>query len=162
MAKVLSVDLSKCTGCRACELACSMTNTGEFNPSRSGIHVSFFHREFVYIPVVCLQCGDAPCAEVCPTRAIVRNESTGAMEISKTKCIGCKMCTMACPFGNIEFDAVEQRAAKCELCHGDPRCVLYCVTKALEFRESQAVGAEKRRALSEKLREVYYSLKGDT
>jgi Fe-S-cluster-containing hydrogenase component 2 len=65
------------------------------------------------------------------------------------------MCEEACPFGNIFFSEQEQKTVKCELCNGNPQCVLFCATKALEFREPEAKTAGKRRALAEKLKEVY-------
>ena len=156
--KVLTVNLDKCTGCRACELACSMRNVGEFNPSRARIQVISFDRDFSRFPITCLQCDTPPCTQVCPTGAITRDEATGIVRVSKTECIGCKICTMVCPFGNIFFSAAEQTAVKCELCDGDPQCVLFCVTGALEFREPEAAMIDKRRALTEKIKEVYHQL----
>ena len=155
MAKVLVVNPDKCTGCGACELACSMTNTGEFNPSRSRIQIVSFEPDFFRCPVVCLQCYDPPCAEICPTNAITKDESTGIVRVSKEKCNGCRMCEEACPFGVIFFSELEQKAVKCELCDGDPQCVAFCATEALEFREPEARAADKRRQLAEKLKEVY-------
>lgn len=159
MAKILAVDPDKCTGCAACELACSMRNVEEFNPSRSRIRIMSFAPEFHRFPMVCLQCDTPPCAQICPTGAITRDEATGIVRVSKTKCIGCKMCAMACPFGNIFVSAPDKMAIKCELCDGDPQCVLFCSTKALEFKEPEAAMIDKRRALSEKLIDVYYWFK---
>jgi len=65
------------------------------------------------------------------------------------------MCEEACPFGVIFFSELEQKAVKCELCDGDPQCVAFCATEALEFREPEARAADKRRQLAEKLKEVY-------
>ncbi len=155
MAKKLIVNPLECTGCGACELACSMRNVGEFNPSRSRIQVVSLDPDFFRIPIVCSQCYKPPCAEICPVGAITRDEATGVVRVLKDRCDGCRMCEEACPFGVIFFSEQEQTAVKCELCDGDPQCVPFCVTKALEFREPEAKTAGKRRALAEKLKEVY-------
>lgn len=69
------------------------------------------------------------------------------------------MCTLACPFGNIVVSSREKVAVKCELCGGEPECVAFCVTGALEFREADISMIEKKRTLSEKLREIYEGIK---
>jgi Fe-S-cluster-containing hydrogenase component 2 len=70
------------------------------------------------------------------------------------------MCAMVCPFGTIEFSTIERRAVKCELCDGEPECVKFCVTGALQFKEPEADGIKKRRVFSEKLKAVYCEPKG--
>lgn len=155
MAKKLIVNPTKCTGCGACELACSMNNVGEFNPTRSRIQIVSLEPDFFRLPVVCLQCYKPSCAEICPTGAIIRDEITGIVRVSKEKCDGCRMCEEACAFGVIFFSEQEEKAVKCELCDGNPQCVHFCVTKALEFREPEAKTMNKRRALAEKLQEIY-------
>ncbi len=156
MAKVLTVNLDRCTGCGACELACSMRNAGEFSPSHSRIRIISLDHEFYRFPIVCLQCYTPLCAQICPTGAITRDGVTGIVRVSKAKCVGCKLCEIACPFGNILFSASERMAVKCELCDGDPQCVRFCVTEALEFKEPEAAMIDKRRNLSEKLKDVYH------
>jgi len=155
VAKVLVVNPDQCTGCGACELACSMRHAGEFNPSRSRIQVVSFEPDFFRCPVVCLQCYEPPCAAICPTEAITRDEATGIVKVSKEKCDGCRMCEEACPFGVILFSELEQKAVKCELCDGNPQCVVFCPTKAVDFREPEAKTADKRKTLANKLKEVY-------
>jgi len=132
-----------------------MRNVGEFNPSRSRIQIINLAPDFIRIPVVCLQCYKPPCAEICPTKAIIRDEVTSIVKVSKEKCNGCRMCEEACPFGVVFFSEQEQNAIKCELCNGDPQCVIFCATKALEFKEPEAKTATKRRTQAEKLREMY-------
>ena len=158
VAKILTVNPTECTGCGTCELACSMRHVGEFNPCRSRIQIISFDPDFFRFPLVCLQCYKPPCAEICPTEAITRDEATGIVRVSAAKCNGCRMCEEACPLGVILFSELEQKAVKCELCDGDPQCVLFCPTKALEFREPEGAMVDKRRTLAEKLKEVYYQL----
>ncbi len=156
--KILTIDPDKCVGCRLCESACSLKNVGEFNPARARIQVIGFDEMFC-LPVMCFHCEKPYCAEVCPSGAITRDEVTGVARVSKERCTGCKICTLACPFGNIVFDSQERVAVKCELCGGEPECVLFCPTGALEFREADTAMIRKKIALSEKLKEVYEGIK---
>ncbi|MEA2087535.1 MAG: 4Fe-4S dicluster domain-containing protein, partial [Candidatus Caldatribacteriota bacterium] len=70
--KVLILDPLKCTGCRACEYACSFQHTGVFNPLDSRIEVSTFLEDLSFVPTLCLQCEKAYCVEVCPTPALIK------------------------------------------------------------------------------------------
>jgi Fe-S-cluster-containing hydrogenase component 2 len=65
---------------------------------------------------------------------------------------------MACPFGNITLSPDNHKAIKCELCDGDPQCVRFCVTGALQYRESEEQVADKTAAFAERLKEVYRQL----
>jgi len=156
--KFITVNIDKCTGCRLCELACSLKNSGECNPATAMIQVVGFD-ELFSVPMMCLQCEKPYCANVCPTGAIVRDNATGTVVVLKQKCIGCKLCTMACPFGNISFSSVKRVAVKCDLCGGEPQCVTFCPTKALEFKEADTAMASKKSTLSEKLRKAYEEMK---
>ena len=157
MAKVLTVDATKCTGCGTCEMACSMRNAGEFNPSRSRVQVISFEPDFFRMPIVCLQCYRAPCAEVCPTGAITRDETTGIVRVSAEKCNGCRLCEEACPLGVIVFSELEGKAVKCELCDGEPQCVDFCPTGALAFKEPEDAAYDRRKAVADRLKDVYLS-----
>jgi len=87
-----------------------------------------------YVQMNCLQCAEAACAAVCPTKALVRNEKTRAVELAASLCIGCGLCEAACPFGHIQFDGAAKRPLKCDLCGGEPACVKFCPHRALEMR----------------------------
>ncbi len=142
--KILYVDVSKCTGCRACEYACSFAHDGLFNPLNSRIHVNEFLDDFVFIPSMCTQCEDAYCVNVCPTSALSKNEETGVVELDYNKCIGCKQCTIACPWGNIKLDVEAKRIIKCDYCGGDPECVKVCHASALQFVEVEDMVLDKQ------------------
>jgi len=137
MEKILIVDPEKCIACRNCELACSFKHVGEFNPIRSRIRSFNYPVTPFPISVTCLQCEDAVCSEACPTSAISRDFTTGAMVIDKEVCEGCEMCILACPFGSIRLDPQENVAIKCDLCGGDPECVKFCITGALQYVEAK-------------------------
>jgi Fe-S-cluster-containing hydrogenase component 2 len=152
MTRLLVVN-SECTGCGAGEMACSMRNIGEFNPSRSSIQTISLEPDFFRLPVVCAQCHKPSCAEIRPAGAITRDEATGIVKVSREKCNSCRMCEEACPFGVIVFSQQERKAAKCELCEGNPRCAQFYVARALQFREPEVTTASKRRTLAERLKE---------
>lgn len=154
MAKMIVVHPERCTGCRVCELACSFRNDGVFNPAYSRIFSFLFVEDAIYMPITCMQCEDAPCAEVCPSKAITREISTGVLQISEAKCFGCKMCMMACPFGVMTFNASKRLAVKCEQCDGEPECVTFCVPKALEYRDVEVGMVAKRRSYAQKIMEA--------
>ena len=155
--KVITVNKDKCTGCRLCELACSLKNTGECNPTRAMIHVIGFD-ELYSLPLMCFQCEKPYCEKICPTNAIVRNKETGVVRVIGERCIGCKLCQTVCPFGNIAYSSEKGVAVKCELCGGEPECVTFCPTGALEFREADAAMIRRKSALSEKIRGIYEEL----
>ena len=122
-----------CTGCRTCELACSMIKGADGNLGHSRIRIYQTGKDR-YMQMNCLQCIDAACAKVCPTNAIERNVETDAMEIMAERCIGCKLCEAACPFGHIHFDQDLGLPLKCDLCGGNPSCARFCPHQALELR----------------------------
>ena len=83
MEKVLVVDPDKCTGCKVCEMICSLHHENEINPTKSRIHIISWEDEGIDVPMICQQCGDAPCEAVCPVNAISRTADTGAMLIDE-------------------------------------------------------------------------------
>ena len=142
--KIITINPNKCVGCLSCSYECSYTRTGEFNTQDSNIRVSYFAEESFCIPFTCVQCSKAWCMDVCPANAITRNQKTGAVEINKHKCIGCKMGMMACPTGSIHFDTQSRVSAKCDLCGGDPICVRRCISGALRFEDESKAYEFKR------------------
>jgi Fe-S-cluster-containing hydrogenase component 2 len=154
--KALNIKVENCTGCKMCELACSMKKTGEYNPSKSRIHVNIFFDKAYAVPIVCSQCDDAWCEKICPTGAITTvvdcDNGTKIVTVNEDKCVGCKMCIMACPFGNMSYSE-EGYAVKCDLCGGEPECVNYCARGALHFIDINDGEDMKRKATAEKLME---------
>ncbi len=143
MQKSLLMDPGKCTGCLQCELACSLINEGSFNPAKSRIKVIKLHDEGRVIPYTCTQCSEAWCMEACPVDAINKNAATGAMEVNETTCVGCKVCTIACPFGTINYNQDTGKVVKCDLCGGDPECAKACPTEAITYVDANWTGLEK-------------------
>ena len=147
MQYLILVNPEKCTGCRSCELACSLYQEKECNPEKSRIKaVKSIKEGLIFsVPVVCQQCEDAPCAKFCPAKALSRNTETDAVEVDQDKCISCNFCVMVCPFGGIRVDAEKGYSVKCELCKGDPQCVKFCATDAIQYVRSDKIDIAKKR-----------------
>lgn len=145
MAKVLYIDYQKCTGCRLCELVCAVSHDGISNPARSRIKVMKWEQEGLYIPMSCQQCVDAPCLNVCPVKAISRDESMARVMVDQDKCIGCRSCVAVCPFGAMAFNLKDKKVFKCDVCDGDPQCVRFCEEKAVDYVDVDDVSVQKKR-----------------
>ena len=153
MAKGILIDVSLCTSCRACEAACSLVKHGEINPDKSRIRMQLDHDSYFYYPLVCAQCDTAYCAMACPTHALNKNHETEMVDFFKDKCIGCKMCVAACPFGAVNI--VDGIAHKCDLCDGDPTCVKFCETKAISYGDFEELAQRKRAQTAIRYKESY-------
>lgn len=151
MPKVLTVDPEKCTGCRICEIACSVNKEGAANPRLSRIKVIKWEMEGFYVPMFCQQCEDPLCAAVCPVNAVSRDEYLGRVFVNEELCVGCRACISACAFGAVGYDQEQKRALRCDLCDGDPVCVKFCDTRALQYVDTRTVQLHKQRAAAEKM-----------
>ena len=150
MQRSLHIEPLKCTGCLQCEMACSYHAEGAFNPSRSRIKVFTFHEAGRFAPYTCTQCDEAWCMHACPVEAITTDLDTGAKVVSESKCVGCKVCTIACPFGTINYHHVSGKVVKCDLCGGDPECAKACPTDAITWIDADWTGLDRMRASAEK------------
>lgn len=142
---MLLINPDKCTGCGLCEAFCSFRAERAVGPAKARITVCRWEEEGVFIPFTCLQCERPVCLEVCPVGAIRRNSATRAMEIDQGRCLGCKTCVMACPFGGVAFDRDRGTAVKCDLCQGAPECAKICPTGAIQYVRDERVALDKRR-----------------
>jgi Fe-S-cluster-containing dehydrogenase component len=97
------IDLDKCTGCQACTTACAMEN--DCLPGENWQDVLFYHEgtypnvSMKWFPRPCMHCENPSCVDVCPTRATYKDPEGGFVLIDWSKCIGCKACMVACPYG---------------------------------------------------------------
>lgn len=188
MNKFMVADPNKCIGCRTCEIACVLAHSAEdalvtgtldkgFNPRLKVIKTAA-----VSVPVQCRHCEDAPCANVCSTRAIVNINNT--IQVNSEACIGCKSCMLACPFGVMDLvpqvlegekvvqsglkvvaedgthDKEKIVALKCDLCINRPEgpaCAGVCPTQAFVPVEGKTMSGhvkQRRKACAEELSHV--------
>ena len=133
---IIATKKDYCVGCRNCELMCSYSHTGSFNPSRSRIRISSDAALGLDKPIVCRQCRNTPCKEACPNEAFKLNDA-GVYAIDDQLCNGCGLCIEACPFEAIFMDPIAGKALKCDLCNGDPQCVKVC--RKLPYNEYKAI-----------------------
>ena len=150
MWKALHIDPAKCTGCLQCEMACSYEHTGVINPSKSRIKVFNFEHEGRKVPYTCTQCTEAWCLNSCPVDAIRIDLTTGAKMVFEDTCVGCKLCTIACPFGTINYNQDSGKVQKCDLCEGNPACASACPTGAITYVDADWTGIDKMRAWAAK------------
>jgi len=149
--QLVVVDYRKCVGCGSCEMICSLVHEGICAPSLSRIRVVRYERLGWNVPVTCAMCEKPVCASVCPVGAVVRNRETGLVLIEAGRCIGCRQCVQACPFGHAGFNPVQGVAFKCDLCEGDPQCVKFCWTGALSFVPLETAVGVRRRESAQKI-----------
>ena len=133
-------DITKCVGCKSCEMTCAVEHSNSKNiysaikekplPQKR-VKTEFVGRKVISLH--CQHCEDAPCIKACMSGALSKDKKTGATLHDKDKCVGCWMCVMVCPFGAIVRDVENHIAVKCDLCpdREDYACVLACPTGAL-------------------------------
>ena len=86
----------------------------------------------------------------CPVDAISIDAATGAKVVSDDKCVGCKVCTIACPFGTINYSQSTGKVVKCDLCGGDPQCAAACPTDAITYVDADWTGYDRMLASAAK------------
>jgi Fe-S-cluster-containing hydrogenase component 2 len=118
-------DYIKCSGCRLCEIACSITHEGRIWPEASRIRV-FMLVPGVEVPHLCAQCSTYPCIEACPVNALSTHKETGAVIVDNEKCTACGLCIDACPGTIPHLHPNQQHIVICDLCGGDPECAKIC------------------------------------
>ena len=114
MQKLIRIEPAKCVGCKTCELACSFKNAGEFAPSKSRIYNEVFLEEAKFITVTCMQCDEPWCEKACPKAAISKEVPSGVVYVDEHRCVGCRTCVSACPFGMIKYLAETGKAEQYE------------------------------------------------
>ena len=152
------VDLDRCIGCHGCEIACKNENNialGEYwnKVVERGPFGEYPDLEMYFLPTMCQQCQDAPCVNVCPTGASYR-DADGMVLVDKEKCIGCKYCMMACPYGVRSWSPSEHVVEKCTLCGQltsvgeEPKCVAACCASARFYGDLDDPNSDASRALA--------------
>ncbi|TXK64835.1 4Fe-4S dicluster domain-containing protein [Alkalisalibacterium limincola] len=164
----LVIDLDTCVGCHACAVSCKEWNDGGFagplvdedvhGVEPLGVWLNRVHSYEVspapgdsptpltlHFPRSCLHCDNAACVTVCPTGASYKRAEDGIVLVDADKCIGCQLCSWACPYGAREYSTVDGVMKKCTLCvdriyneqleevDRQPACVQACPTRARHF-----------------------------
>ena len=154
MKKVLAFNIENCTGCRICELICGLEKNNECNPAKSRIKIIKSEESGIDVPLMCQHCEDPPCRDVCPVEAIIKDPETGAVILREDLCIGCRACTLVCPYGVITMDVDRGVMVKCDLCQGNPQCAEICPKGALVFERVDILEARNIEKRSKGFRDV--------
>ncbi len=134
-----------CSGCKLCELYCSLQHNEAFNPRRARIRVVELGTG-MDVPVTCQQCQDPACRSSCEFEAVEYNEKLKIVVVDEDKCTGCQACVGACPYGIITMDPATHKAIKCDLCGGEePACVDICPSDVLAALDDVKAGEYNRR-----------------
>lgn len=166
MGKGMLIDLTKCIGCRGCQVACKQWNNlhavdTQFNPEFTNppvrtaytwTTVEFLTTELngktlsTFTKTQCLHCEHPACESVC-IGAAIKKTADGPVIVNHDKCIGCRYCQVACPFGvpKYEFDKAVPKMQKCTMCADrvsagmQPACAATCPNGAILFGEREAL-----------------------
>jgi Fe-S-cluster-containing hydrogenase component 2 len=158
MEKLLTVDMDKCTGCKQCALACSLTKEDLFDPYRSRIKVRKKEDIALGLQLLCEQCDAHPCIDACEEAALTRNESTGIITVNEDTCTGCGSCAEVCPYHGIMLHPETNTPLICDLCGGDPYCVKHCVPEALQWLDATDELYKKKKKLRSARMSMYRDL----
>lgn len=172
--KMVFVDTSKCTGCKACDVACKEWNElpaekthlitsyqtqKDFTP-KTWTYMTFIEKyenqkmNFLMRKAQCFHCAEAACLKACSSNAISKTDS-GYVVINHDKCIGCGYCEENCPFGVPKVDQANKKYYKCTGCiervenNLKPACVHTCQPGALEFGERDVLLGQAKKRLTE-------------
>lgn len=136
-------DMTKCIGCRSCEVACN-----EQNGNPADLHWrrigeieggAYPDTRRHYLSMGCNHCLDPDCLRGCPVNAYTKDPLTGIVLHSADACIGCQYCVWNCPYSVPQFNSERGVVGKCDMCHGrlmdgrEPACVTACPDGAISI-----------------------------
>ncbi len=164
MSKAILYDATLCINCKQCEAACAERNKLPYNDAVAAEQKQSAHKFTVvversdkFMRHLCMNCLDPTCASVCPVGAFTKT-AAGPVVYDETKCMGCRYCMVACPFGvpKYEWEKTLPLVRKCDMCAdrvlaGKPTaCTEACPTGATKFGERESLIAEAQQRIREK------------
>jgi anaerobic dimethyl sulfoxide reductase subunit B len=134
------IDAARCVNCKTCEIACQDFHNlaVRLRRVRTFEHGSFPEVRVYNFSMSCNHCAAPLCVTHCPAKAYTKRVLDGIVVHDPDRCIGCRYCTWVCPYGAPQYDAVEGRVRKCNLCveeidaGREPACVAACPLRAIE------------------------------
>ena len=161
MSKALLYDATVCIGCKQCEQACAAQNKLSYDDTVAAEQIQSEHKFTVlltkgdkFMRRLCMNCSDPACASVCPVGAL-RKTTAGPVIYEENRCMGCRYCMIACPFGvpKYEWSKVLPRIQKCTMCPDrvaagqQTACAEICPTGATKFGERDDLIAEAQQRI---------------
>ncbi len=148
-------DTRKCIGCHACEVQCKANKALPVGPKPCQViqvgpeMVGGLPRSsFIFMP--CFHCEKPWCVDACPTGAMQKRSQDGIVFVESEKCVGCKACIRACPWGAPQWNPETRKVVKCDYCMDrvdqglEPACVTVCITHCLKFDKDDAIPQIRR------------------
>ncbi len=138
----LGRNITSCTGCRLCQVACSLIKEQKIQPGIARITVHQYYPG-VEFPVACYQCGEgSPCVEACPVAALAVDTSKklNTISIDTSLCTRtaqnsvCTLCLDECPGLVVNFHPTTSAPLICDMCGGDPECVKVCPSATIMLK----------------------------
>jgi anaerobic dimethyl sulfoxide reductase subunit B (iron-sulfur subunit) len=154
------IDTDKCTGCKTCQLSCKDTKDlgtnvnfrriyeyagGDWQSTDDSDAIWNQNIFSYYVSISCNHCDEPACVSACPSGAMHKREEDGLVVVNESVCIGCKYCSMACPYGAPQYNAEKGHMTKCDGCferiaeNKKPVCVESCPLRALDFAPMTAL-----------------------
>lgn len=162
MSKAILYDATKCIGCKQCESACAERNKLPYDDTVAAEQKQSAHKYTVvlthgekFMRRMCMNCNEPSCASVCPVAALQKTP-LGPVTYDASKCMGCRYCMVACPFGVPKYEwstALAPRIRKCDMCSdrvaaGKPTaCAEICPVEATKFGDRDELIAEAQQRL---------------
>ncbi|MBW2148428.1 MAG: 4Fe-4S dicluster domain-containing protein [Deltaproteobacteria bacterium] len=147
--KAMLIDIPRCENCGACEEACKEQNKlpeNDDNGLSAYTYTKVREIKGHNVRRLCMHCNDPACLSVCPVNAFTKNPE-GAVVYNANRCMGCRYCMVACPFGipRFEWDRANPKISKCVFCFsriskgGQPACAEACPVEATVFGDRDDV-----------------------